>query len=727
MELLLERKKIKDHELGMMVGFYLIVLGLGCIPLLNQPTAFILPMIMVAYCCGYKYVFMYYVALISSCFFVSSNEMIVVMAISLGIFFQIANVLKITNIFYMPVLIGGVTTFYLAVYQLDHRTIFITTILSLVHCYLYKELIPMIIHQTMDTYGKKKGLVVCIIALLFTTVFYEVNPIFMIILIRYLLLLSINYLSMAVAIPAVLYISMLLLLQDQIFIYDILATLLPCFVYFIYKPANKLQCASLYLISHIFLPFFIEYEYIYHGFIIITSCLLFMVTPKITVEKQQVIQQYIGTNRQKLQQKTDSFCELFQQLIGVFQETNSLVPVQQYVDYTIEDVCSNCVGKEYCFRSKHGTTRVVKLMLKGIKEGLDKEDEVYIEEYCLNADHYLNKVRQYYQSYYRAKLANKENQFLKEDLLEEFSVLSCVFENFHDNLEHDQVTEHHLFEHLKGYHFDIQHLKRQGIGRESFFLDIGIMNSSKEAIMQELVPIVESFYQQKFSIESLQASVPRYGYMSLRLKHDSEFIVEHGFQQMSFDRFVCGDNYTVFKKGNTHYFALSDGMGQGVAANKESKLTLDVLSKLVMNGISLFDTIDAVNALLRIKNRSDMYTTLDLCTIDTSSGKASFIKYGANTTYYVHKNIVTKLESNSLPVGVIKDVKMTTYDREVQEEDLIILTSDGVGERFEYLIESQLKFFKNKHAQTIASSLLQEVQKEQGKDDTSILVIKIMK
>ena len=57
-------------------------------------------------------------------------------------------------------------------------------------------------------------------------------------------------------------------------------------------------------------------------------------------------------------------------------------------------------------------------------------------------------------------------------------------------------------------------------------------------------------------------------------------------------------------------------MGQGKMAANESKLTLEVLSKLILNGIGLKDTIDSINALLKIKNRNDMFTTLDLCNIN---------------------------------------------------------------------------------------------------------------
>ena len=46
-------------------------------------------------------------------------------------------------------------------------------------------------------------------------------------------------------------------------------------------------------------------------------------------------------------------------------------------------------------------------------------------------------------------------------------------------------------------------------------------------------------------------------------------------------------------------------MGQGYIAYKESKLTLDVLSQLLKNGIQLRDTLNTLNTLLKIKNQGE--------------------------------------------------------------------------------------------------------------------------
>lgn len=101
------------------------------------------------------------------------------------------------------------------------------------------------------------------------------------------------------------------------------------------------------------------------------------------------------------------------------------------------------------------------------------------------------------------------------------------------------------------------------------------------------------------------------GYTSILLKHELKYTLQLAKKQYALDQ-QCGDSILTFGLDEHHYVALSDGMGQGYIAYKESKLTLDVLSQLLKNGIQLRDTLNTLNTLLKIKNQGDMYTTLDL-------------------------------------------------------------------------------------------------------------------
>ena len=172
--------------------------------------------------------------------------------------------------------------------------------------------------------------------------------------------------------------------------------------------------------------------------------------------------------------------------------------------------------------------------------------------------------------------------------------------------------------------------------------------------------------------------------------------------------------------------ALSDGMGQGYVAYKESKLTLDVLSQLVKNGISLKDTINTVNALLKIKNQGDMYTTLDLFDFNLMSSRLKVIKYGAYESYLIRNQRIDTLKSHSLPIGMSSRLKILSYDMKIQENDLFVIVSDGVGEHFLSILETYKEDLEEMNIHEMASFLYQKAFSKKDLDDMTIIVVKVI-
>lgn len=252
------------------------------------------------------------------------------------------------------------------------------------------------------------------------------------------------------------------------------------------------------------------------------------------------------------------------------------------------------------------------------------------------------------------------------------------------------------------------------------------MDISEEEVVNELVPIVESYLNETLEIVSLKDSMHHLGYTSIVLKHQQNYSLQYGFQQYALEPLNCGDSFSAFHQDNLHYLALSDGMGQGKMAANESKLTLEVLSKLILNGIGLKDTIDSINALLKIKNRNDMFTTLDLCNINLANARMKLIKYGANPSYHIRSGMVEKIATNSLPVGVVSKLKMVSYEMPLKNNDLIIMSSDGTGNDFEQIVNDNVHLYCDQHPQEIATFLMDQVLEKNNLDDISIIVIKVV-
>ena len=283
-----------------------------------------------------------------------------------------------------------------------------------------------------------------------------------------------------------------------------------------------------------------------------------------------------------------------------------------------------------------------------------------------------------------------------------------------------------LKEHLLGYQFNVTYLYKHDISLNVYTLEIGLLDISKDEVIDELIPIVESYLNESLEVVSIKDIMHHLGYTSVVLKHQPNFSLQYGIQQYALEPLYCGDSFSTFHQDNDHYLALSDGMGQGKKAASESKLTLEVLSKLILNGISLKDTVDSVNALLKIKNHNDMFTTLDLCNINLANAKMKLIKYGANPSYHIRNKIIEKITTNSLPVGIVSKLKMSSYEMTLKSDDIIIMSSDGTGDNFEKIINDNLDLIDQLHPQEVATLLMDKVLEDNNLDDISIIVVKVV-
>lgn len=315
---------------------------------------------------------------------------------------------------------------------------------------------------------------------------------------------------------------------------------------------------------------------------------------------------------------------------------------------------------------------------------------------------------------------------MKKDLFYEFSLLSEVFDNFSDSLKQMPFENDLLKEHLLGYQFNVTYLYKHDISLNVYTLEIGLLDISKEEVIDELIPIVESYLNESLEVVSIKDIMHHLGYTSVVLKHQPNFSLQYGIQQYALEPLYCGDSFSTFHQDNDHYLALSDGMGQGKKAASESKLTLEVLSKLILNGISLKDTVDSVNALLKIKNHNDMFTTLDLCNINLANAKMKLIKYGANPSYHIRNKMIEKITTNSLPVGIVSKLKMSSYEMTLKSDDIIIMSSDGTGDNFEKIINDNLDLIDQLHPQEVATLLMDKVLEDNNLDDISIIVVKVV-
>ena len=202
------------------------------------------------------------------------------------------------------------------------------------------------------------------------------------------------------------------------------------------------------------------------------------------------------------------------------------------------------------------------------------------------------------------------------------------------------------------------------------------------------------------------------------------------------DSIVSGDTMLQIRLSDGKYLiALSDGMGSGPEARKSSQIAIKMLERLLSTGFDKDTSIDLINTTIMNTNE-EIFATLDIAIMDLYNGKIEFIKNGASPTYIKNKKRVQIVKSLSLPAGILKEINLTTYDKDIENDDILVMCSDGIiDSNVEYKnkelwVKYMLEDIETDNSQKIADIILNEaIDNNYGiaKDDMSIIVCKITK
>lgn len=142
---------------------------------------------------------------------------------------------------------------------------------------------------------------------------------------------------------------------------------------------------------------------------------------------------------------------------------------------------------------------------------------------------------------------------------------------------------------------------------------------------------------------------------------------------------VSGDNFSFTEiAGGQFIMSLSDGMGSGVNAFRESGLLIDLLEQFLEAGFTKETAIKMINSSLVMRVDNPYFSTIDISAVDLYSGVCEFLKIGASTTFIRRDNWVETITSTSLPAGVFHDIECDSITKKLYDGDFIIMVTDGV-------------------------------------------------
>ena len=194
---------------------------------------------------------------------------------------------------------------------------------------------------------------------------------------------------------------------------------------------------------------------------------------------------------------------------------------------------------------------------------------------------------------------------------------------------------------------------------------------------------------------------------------------------------VSGDRGTYFKtEQGVLCVLLSDGMGSGESAARESISVVRILERFLRCGVEPATAMKLLSSVMLLKNGENWgYATVDLMCIDLFTGQTGFYKYGAAPSYIRTGKTVRRVKGVSMAAGILAEEGQTpdVVRMRLRPGGVALIASDGVAPRDDdgWIREALLEF-DGGDTRALARSVLRQAGEIYGcTDDMTVLAVRV--
>ena len=334
---------------------------------------------------------------------------------------------------------------------------------------------------------------------------------------------------------------------------------------------------------------------------------------------------------------------------------------------------------------------------------------------------------------------NEEKKNFENQLNGVSKAISEIADEMEENIEEDD-SKNEIKEQitllLKQKEILVQEILINKKENDRYKIELCIEKSDKEDLDEIITEIINKVIGEKVIIKE-RKDIKRENIITYKVISDDKYILDIGCSNKIKDNMsVSGDSILKTKlKDGKYLLAISDGMGSGPEARKSSQIVTKMLKRLLDSGFERETSIDLINSNL-LNVSEDVFATLDIVIVDLYKGNIEFIKNGACPTYIKNNRKIQIIKSLTLPAGIVKETNTDVFDKDIENNDIIVMCSDGIlDSNIEYKnkelwIKYLLEDINVVNPQKIADIILNEsIDNNFGKikDDMSVLVCKLIK
>ena len=130
-----------------------------------------------------------------------------------------------------------------------------------------------------------------------------------------------------------------------------------------------------------------------------------------------------------------------------------------------------------------------------------------------------------------------------------------------------------------------------------------------------------------------------------------------------------------------------------------------------------------------VKSEDESLATLDIVSVDLYSGNTRFMKAGAALSFIRKNNVMYRVETPSLPAGILPQIEFSCTEDELSDGDIIVMVSDGAIATGEDWIEHIILSREHRSMQQLADEITDEAitrRKDGHDDDITVIAMRIM-
>jgi len=273
-------------------------------------------------------------------------------------------------------------------------------------------------------------------------------------------------------------------------------------------------------------------------------------------------------------------------------------------------------------------------------------------------------------------------------------------------------------------------------GRRQIFLSLRA-RSGQCVSMTEIAQILSRICGSPMTPEQGSRSIVNGDFHTVHFVEDVSYQMLYGVARLTREaEKVSGDNYICRQEEDGRFFlCLSDGMGSGMEAFRESEIVVELLEQFMESGLSQETAARMVNSALILKGREGMFSTVDICAVDLYTGICNFLKAGASSTFIKRDHWVESIASESLAAGLIQQLDFDTASRKLYHGDYLIMMTDGVldalpAEHEEETMKEIIMDVHEKEPKEIGRGILERVlgySDYRARDDMTVVVAGLWK